>query len=239
MGQGSRRAHRLTGAERLELQLRVRAGETHEVVATAVGCSAEAVQRVLVKTGGVKPRSTPQSASRLSLSEREEISRRLLAGDSCRRIARRFDRSLSTVSRDVAAAGHRERYRARRADEAAHRRAHRPKIAKLLAAPRLRRAVERGLRLRWSPQQITARLILDHPDGLEKRVSHETIYQSLFVQGCGALREELTRCLRTGGAQRRRLNRATGSGQLRHMVLISERPAEIEDRAVLATGKAT
>jgi IS30 family transposase len=75
MGQGSGRAHRLTCAERLELQRRVRAGETHEVAATAVGCSAKSVQRLLVKTGGVKPRSTPQSALRLSLPEREEISR--------------------------------------------------------------------------------------------------------------------------------------------------------------------
>ena len=232
MGQGSGQAHRLTCAERLELQRRVRTGETHEVAATAVGCSAKSVQRLLVKTGGVKPRSTPQSALRLSLPEREEISRGLLAGDSCRVIARRLGRAPSTVSRDVAAAGHRERYRAWRAEETAQRRAHRPKLAKLIAVPRLRRAVERGLRLRWSPQQITARLVLDYPDDLEMRVSHETIYQSLFVQGRGALRQELTRCLRTGRAQRRPLSRATGSGQLQHMVLISDRPADVEDRAV-------
>jgi len=232
MGQGSGRAHRLTCAERLELQRRVRAGETHEVAATAVGCSAKSVQRLLVKTGGVKPRSTPQSALRLSLPEREEISRGLRAGDSCRVIARRLGRAPSTVSRDVAPAGQRQRYRAWRADETAHRRAHRPKIAKLIAVPRLRRAVERGLRLRWSPQQIAARLVLDYPDDLEMRVSHETIYQSLFVQGRGALRQELTRCLRTGRAQRRPLGRATGSGQLQHMVLISDRPADVEDRAV-------
>jgi IS30 family transposase len=232
MGQGSGQAHRLTGAERLELQRRVRAGETHAVAAAAVGCSAKSVQRLLVKTGGVKPRARPQSALRLSLPEREEISRGLLAGDSCRVIARRLGRAPSTVSRDVAAAGHRERYRAWRADETAHRRAHRPKIAKLIAVPQLRRAVERGLRRRWSPQQIAARLVLDYPDNLEMRVSHETIYQSLFVQGRGALRQELTRCLRTGRAQRRPLSRATGSGQLQHMVLISDRPAEVEDRAV-------
>jgi len=232
MGHGSGPAHRLTCAERLELQRRVRAGATHEGAATALGCSAKSVQRLLVKTGGVKPRSTPQSALRLSLPEREEISRGLLAGDSCRVIARRLGRAPSTVSRDVAAAGHRERYRAWRAEETAHRRAPRPKIAKLIAAPRLRRAVERGLRRRWSPQQITARLVLDYPDDREMRVSHETIYQSLFVQGRGALRQELTRCLRTGRAQRRPLGRATGAGQLQHMVLISERPAEVEDRAV-------
>ena len=232
MGQGSGQAHRLTGAERLELQRRVRAGETHAVAASAVGCSAKSVQRLLVKTGGVKPRARPQSALRLSLPEREEISRGLLAGDSCRVIARHLGRAPSTVSRDVAATGHRERYRAWRADETAHQRAHRPKIAKLIAVPQLRRAVERGLRRRWSPQQIAARLVLDYPDDLEMRVSHETIYQSLFVQGRGALRQELTRCLRTGRAQRRPLSRATGSGQLQHMVLISDRPAEVADRAV-------
>ena len=185
MGQGSGPAHRLTGAERLELQRRVRAGETHAVAATAVACSAKSVQRLLGKTGGVKSRARPQSALRLSLPEREEISRGLRAGDSCRVIARRLGRSPSTVSRDVAAAGHRERYRAWRAEETAHRRAQRPKIAKLSAVPRLRRAVEQGLRRRWSPQQIAARLILDYPDDLEMRVSHETIYQSLFVQGHG------------------------------------------------------
>ncbi len=232
MGQGSGGARRLTGAERLELQRRVGAGETHEMAASAVGCSAKSVQRLLVKTGGVKSRARPESALRLSLAEREEISRGLGAGDSCRGIARRLGRAPSTVSRDVAAAGQRQRYRAWRAEETAHRRAHRPKIVKLIAVPRLRRAVEQGLRRRWSPQQISARLVLDYPEDLEMRVSHETIYQSLFVQGRGALRQELTRCLRTGRAQRRPRGRATGSGQLQHMVLISARPAEVEDRAV-------
>jgi IS30 family transposase len=162
----------------------------------------------------------------------EETSRGLLAGDSCRVIARRLGRAPSTVSRDVAAAGHRERSCAWRADETAHRRAHRPKIAKLIAVPRRRRAVERGLRRRWSPQHITARWVLDYPDDLEMRVSQETVSQSLFVQARGALRQELTRCLRTGRAQRRPLGRAPGSGQLPHMVRISERPADVEDRAV-------
>ena len=234
MGQGSGRPHRLTYAERLELQLRVRAGQTHEVAATALGCSAKSVQRLLLKTGGIKPRSTPQSALRLSLPEREEISRGLLAGDSCRVIARRLGRAPSTVSRDVAAAGHRLRYRGWRADETAHRRAQRPKIAKLIAAPRLRRAVERGLRRRWSPQQITARLVLDYPDDLEMRVSHETISVSLFVQSRGALRKELTRYLRSGHTTRRPRGHTVmnGQGQLRGTLNIRERPAEANDRAV-------
>lgn len=232
MGQGSGPAHRLTHRERLELQHRVRAGETHLTAALAIGCSAKSVQRILRKTGGLKPRMRPQSALRLSLAEREEISRGLLAGDSCRMIAGRLGRSPSTVSRDVATNGARVKYRAWRADNTAHRRARRPKMPKILACLRLRIEVVSGLAHRWSPQQISARLVRDHPDDLEMRVSHETIYQSLFVQGRGALRQELTRCLRSGRAQRRPHGRIAGMGQLRDMVLISDRPAEIEDRAI-------
>jgi transposase, IS30 family len=92
--------------------------------------------------------------------------------------------------------------------------------------------VQHGLRRLWSPQQIAARLVVDHPDDPKMRVSHETIYRSLFVQGRGALRRELTRCLRTGRTQRRPRGRANGQGQLQHMVQLSERPAEVEDRAV-------
>ena len=232
MGHGSGPAHRLTSAERVELLERVRAGETHRAAAAAVGCSSMSVQRVLRKTGGVKPRMVAQSTTRLSLSEREEISRGLLAGDSCRVIAVRLGRAPSTVSRDVAAGGARVHYRAWRADDAAQRRARRPKTAKLVACPRLRVEVERGLRRRWSPQQIDARLLCDFPDDPEMRVSHETIYQSLFVQGRGALRQELTRCLRSGRAQRRPQGRVMGTGRLKDMVLLSDRPAEVEDRAV-------
>jgi IS30 family transposase len=92
--------------------------------------------------------------------------------------------------------------------------------------------VQRLLEQRWSPQQIAARLVIDYPDDPEMRVSHETIYQSLFVQSRGALRKELIRCLRTGRAQRRPQQRVNGSGQLLDMVLISDRPAEVQDRAV-------
>ncbi len=232
MGHGSGPAHRLTHKERLELQQRVRAGQTHLTAALAIGCSAKSVQRLLRKTGGLKPRMVPQSALRLTLAEREEISRGLLAGDSCRMIAGRLGRSPSTVSRDVATNGARVKYRAWRADNRAYRRARRPRTPKILACPRLRIEVENGLARRWSPQQISARLIRDHPDDPEMRVSHETIYQSLFVQGRGALRQELTRCLRSGRAQRRPQGRVPGMGQLKDMVLISDRPAEIEDRAV-------
>jgi IS30 family transposase len=216
----------------MELQLRVRAGETHAAAAGAVGCSAKSVQRLLRKTGGMKPRAPLPSSVRLSLAEREEISRGLLAGESCRLIAKRLGRAPSTVTRDLAANGSRVQYRAWRADDAAAARRRRPKPMKLLACWRLRREVERGLRRRWSPQQIAARLAVDFPEDPAMRVSHETIYQSLFVQGRGALRQELTRCLRSGRAQRRPHGRVSGTGRLKDMVLISARPADVEDRAV-------
>jgi len=201
-------------------------------VAAAVDCSTKSIQRLLKRTGGLPPRVSTRSPLRLSPAEREEISRGLLVGESLRRIADRLERAPSTVSRDVAVNGGRRRYRAWRAEAAASRRARRPKAAKLVRSPRLRREVERLLDERWSPQQIAHRLRLDHPDDQEMRVSHETIYQSLFVQARGALRKELTDCLRSGRARRRPHRRSAGVGELTDMVLISERPAEVADRAV-------
>jgi transposase, IS30 family len=223
---------RLTNADRLEIQRRVRAGEAFASAALAVGCSTKSVQRLLNATGGLRPRVRACSALRLSLSEREEISRSLLAGEPSRHIAARLRRSPSTVSREVAFNGGRSRYRAWRAEAAAERRARRPKVAKLARSPRLRAEVERLLDERWSPQQIARRLRMDHPDDGEMRVSHETIYASLFVQARGALRKELTACLRSGRTRRRSQGRTERGGHLSDMVLISERPAEVEDRAV-------
>ncbi len=141
---------------------------------------------------------------------------------------------MSTVCREVAANGGREQYRACPADRRAVRKMRRPKPAKLAACPGLRAVVEGKLELRWSPQQIAALLALAYPDDPEMRVSHETIYLSLFVQARGALRKELFRCLRAGRARRRPqgLTVMNGQGQIRGMVNISERPAEADDRAV-------
>jgi len=138
------------------------------------------------------------------------------------------------VSREVAWSGSRSGYRAWRADEGAMERARRPKPAKLAINSRLCREVVRGLRVRWSPQQIASRLVSDYPDDLEMRVSHETIYRTLFVQARGALRKELAACLRTGRTQRRPQMRTeqSGAGRLQNMILISDRPPEVEDRAV-------
>lgn len=223
---------RLSMAERLEIQQRVATGETFATVAAAVGCSTKSLQRQFVSTGGLAPRGQVRSPLRLSLAEREEISRGLRAGDSRRAIARHLGRAPSTVSRDVGPNGGRPGYRAWRAERRAIREARRPKVAKLAHCLRLRAAVEQRLAQRWSPQQIAHRLRLDHPAEPEMRVSHETIYRSLFVQARGALRHELTACLRTGRAQRRPQGRLTRQGKLMDMVLISARPAAAADRAV-------
>ena len=175
-----------------------------------------------------------RSASRLSLDEREEISRGLAGGESLRVIARKLGRASSTVSREVAANGGRRRYRACTADKAAVRRMRRPKRSKLVSCPRLRAVVEAKLELRWSPQQISGWLVEQFPDDPELRVSHETIYLSLFVQSRGALRKELTRSLRSGHTARRPQGHThmNGQGQLRGTLNIRERPAEANDRAV-------
>jgi transposase, IS30 family len=232
--QWSGNARRLSRTDRAQIEKLIRAGATFEVAAEAVGCSTKSIQRFLALTGGLKSRLKERSPLRLSLGEREELSRGLVGGESLRTIASRLGRAPSTVSREVAWSSCRNGYRAWRADEEAMVRARRPKPAKLAVNSRLCREVERGLRARWSPQQIAARLVSDYPDDLKMRVSHETIYRTLFVQARGALRKELTTCLRTGRAQRRPQMRSeqSGAGRLQNMVLISDRPPEIEDRAV-------
>jgi IS30 family transposase len=227
-------AKRLSEADRVEIERRIHEGETFATVAEAVGCSTKSIQRYLLLTGGVKRRSKPRSPLRLSLREREEISLGLAAGESLRSIGRRLTRAPSTISREVGRTGLRTAYRAWRADASAIERGRRPKVCKLARHRRLRRAVARGLQALWSPEQIAARLAQDYPDDVSMRVSHETIYRTLFVQARGALRKELTACLRTGRAQRRprlRLERS-GKGRLKDVVLISDRPAEVADRAV-------
>jgi len=232
--QWSGNARRLSHADRSEIERLIWGGETFETAAAAVGCSTRSIQRFLALTGGLKRRIKVRSALRLSLAEREELSRGLVAGDSLRTIAARLQRAPSTISREVAWNGPRNHYRAWRADSQAIERGHRPKPAKLAVDSRLCREVERGLRARWSPQQIAARLICDYPDDLDMRVSHETIYKTLFIQARGALRKELTTCLRTGRAQRRPHMRIeqSGAGRLQNMILISDRPPEVADRAV-------
>lgn len=227
-------ARRLSAQERKELHRRVAEGETFASAAAAVGCSTKSISRLIARTGGLRQRVTARSPLRLSLGDREELSRGLMAGDSLSEIGARVGRPVSTLAREVARNGGRLAYRAWQAETATARRARRPKPAKLALHTQLRREVERRLLERWSPQQIAARLVCDYPDDQTMRVSHETIYRTLFVQARGALRKELTACLRTARTQRRAHKRTehSGTGRIRDMVPISARPSEVEDRAI-------
>jgi len=222
----------MTREDRLLVMALVSSGASAEEAGEAVGLTGRSVRRLVVALGGVRARKRPRSSRRLSLEEREEIRAGLQAGASFAALARRIGRCPSTVSREVNLNGGRRRYRAVAADGAAYRRALRPKPAKLVQNERLRRRVEELLEERWSPQQIAARLRREFPDDPGMQVSHETIYQSLFVQARGALRRDLAKCLRTGRARRRIRGRPGRRGELRDIVVISERPAEVADRAV-------
>jgi IS30 family transposase len=226
------RGVRLTREERLEVRRLIENGKTFEQAAIAARCSTKTIQRVLGSVGGMPARGRARAKLRLSIAEREEISLGLGGEESYRAIGRRLGRAPSTISREVNGNGGRRRYRAVRADEAAYKKAERPKVAKLRRCRRLRARVEAMLNKLWSPQQISARLRLENPDDPELRVSHETIYQSLFVQTRGALRKELSACLRSKRTRRRPHGRRDPGGYIRDMVLISDRPPEIEDRAV-------
>jgi len=203
-------------------------------VAREVRRSASFVRQVVRQAGGVaRRREWDPSPARLSAADREDIRVGLDAGDSFRAIAGRLRRAPSTVSREVNANGGRERYAGWRAHRRACDLARRPKVAKLAGCARLRAQVETWLEDElWSPVQISAQLRIEFPDDPMMRVSPETIYQSLYVQGRGALRKELAACLRTGRAIRRNRSRIDKRGRIPDMVNISERPAEVEDRAV-------
>ena len=230
----SGRYPKLTAEERKRIIGLVADGMSARDVAREVARSATFVRRVMRDAGGVARRlDWDPSPARLSAQEREEIRSGLEAGDSFRVIAARLGRAPSTVSREVNANGGRGGYAGWRAHRRACELARRPKPAKLAACPRLRAQVEEWLEEElWSPVQISAQLRLEFPHDPMMRVSPETIYQSLYVQGRGALRKELAACLRTGRAIRRNRSRVTRPGGIADKVMISERPAEAEDRAV-------
>ena len=212
----------------------VRAGLGPSEAVAAAGLNWRA-QRWFAEAGGVKALGPgPVSGRYLSLAEREEIAVGVAARKSLRQIARELGRPASTVSREIArnsSAG--GSYRATAAQARAEVRARRPKEAKLAGSDELRCWVQGKLRKRWSPEQVSRRLAAEFPDRPEMRVSHETIYQSLYVQGRGALRRELAASLRTGRALRRpRRKEGERRGRIKDMVMISERPAEAADRAV-------
>jgi transposase, IS30 family len=229
----------------VELQRRfwvvVRTGVVLDDAAAAVGVSKTVALRWFRQAGGVIPasargqRSPSSGVARLSFSEREEIALRRAAGDTVRAVALRLGRSPSTISRELRRGTVRRKsgYRASVAQARADARARRPKASKVAASPWLRAQVQDRLSRRHSPEQISRRLRAEFPDQPEMWVSHEAIYQALYVQGRGALRRELVRCLRTGRALRKpRRRTAERRGRIAGMVNISERPAEAEDRAV-------
>jgi transposase, IS30 family len=230
----SGRYPKLTPEERKRIIGLVADGMRAVDVAREVARSAWFVQRVIREAGGVARRlDWDPSPARLSAADREDIRAGLDAGDSLRAIAGRLGRAPSTVSREVSANGGARAYQGWRAHRRASDRARRPKVAKLAGCARLRAQVETWLEDElWSPVQISAQLRVEFPDDPMMRVSPETIYQSLYVQGRGALRKELAACLRTGRAIRRNRSRTEKRGRIPDMVNISERPAEVADRAV-------
>jgi IS30 family transposase len=215
----------------------------------AVGASGAAGRRWIIDAGGVLERVSAPTGLRLSQVERTVIEKLLGKDWSLRAIAEALDRHASTISREVAANGGRGRYRALRAQRRAEEQARRPKQTKLERHPRLRERVETDLEQRYSPEQISGLLRRDFPEDPEMWVHHETIYRELFVQGRGALREELKRCLRSGRARRvtrteARQRRSEGRGRIPDMVNIVEREEEVAERRVpghwegdLITGK--
>jgi transposase, IS30 family len=216
----------------------IRAGVVVEDAARVAGVSKAVAWRWFRQAGGVMPDAVPVGggvSSRLCFAEREEISCRRAAGGGVREIARALGRSPSTISRELLRGTVRVKtgYRASVAQARAEERARRPKVSLLAQCDRLRGRVQQQLHAKNSPEQVSRRLVIDFPDDLEMRVSHEAIYQALYVQGRGALRRELTACLRTGRTLRKpRRTTADRRGRIAGMVNISHRPAEVEDRAV-------
>jgi IS30 family transposase len=224
-----------TSAEKTELWDRWQRGESLKAIGRVFGKPSSSIYYQIAPHGGIRPVRRRRSRSALTLSEREEISRGLAAHQSARSMAKLLGRSPSTVSRELSRNGGYNGYRAALADEKAWVQALRPKRCKLANSPRLRRAVASKLRLNWAPEQIAGWLKRTHPDDESHRVSHETIYRSLFVQARGVLKKELLGHLRSTRTIRRSKRvdpNGDKRGQIKDLVSIRERPAAVEDRAV-------
>lgn len=192
-----------------------------------------AITRIIKPLGGViRPEMWNPSSARLSLDDRVNIRLWLEADMTFTAIAERLGRAVSTISREVGGKAGRACYQPVEAHRRAGERAKRPKATVLEANPVLCERVIEDLQRLWSPEQISGRLRAEFPDDPEMRVSYETIYKSLFIQGRGELKRELTRCLRTGRTKRLAQNRSGGRNKIAGMVPITERPPEAADRAV-------
>jgi transposase, IS30 family len=208
-------------------------GATWDAAAAAAGVSARTLQRRANEEGVVMLRDRKHRASALTLAEREEIRVGIEHGETDACIARRLSRHRATIGREIKANGGREHYRAFRSQQRADDAARRPKQGWTTTRPWLWEHTQALLRAGCSPQQISQRLRRDHRDDPQWWVSHEAIYQAIFVQSRGELRKELGACLRSGRVQRRSWSRnGRHDASIVGMVNISERPAEAEDRAV-------
>jgi IS30 family transposase len=210
-------------------------GDSLHSIARLFDRSHGSIAGILARTGGIRPPQRRRSRRALTLSEREEISRGVVAGLSLRSIAASLGRAASTVSREIKRNGGRRRYRANSADQTAWDRAHRPKTCKLVQNRALARIVAKKLQLEWAPRQIAGWLKRTYPNDETYQVSHETIYKSLFIQARGALKKELLQHLRKTRAMRRsrhHTQKTDNHGRITNAVSIRERPAEAEDRAV-------
>lgn len=227
-------ARRLSTEQKKRLWSQWRQGESIAEIARGLGHYPASVRWVLKANGGLTPRERERSERTLSLAERESISRGLAQGQSLRQLARELGRAASTISREVKRHGGREQYRAESADKRAWKNAQRPKRCVLASRLRLQQVVAARLKRNWSPEQIAQWLKLAYPQDEAMRVSHETIYRSLYVQARGALKKELMAHLRFERLMRQsKVARSEGGrGKIADAVSISERPAEVQDRAV-------
>ena len=221
--------------QKSEMWDRWQRGESLSSIGRLFDRESSSIFGILSKTGGIRPAPRKRSCIALTLSEREEISRGLVVGDSIREIAEILNRSPSTISREINRNGGYDNYRATQAEQAAWERAHRPKKCKLACHPMLKHMVATKLKRNWSPKQISGWLKRTYPKQEHKQVSHETIYRSLFIQARGVLKKELQLYLRSQRAIRRSKQHSIKKmdlGKIKNMVSISERPASVEDRAV-------
>jgi len=210
-------------------------GESLAKIAQLFDRNHSAVQGILARTGGIRPAPRQRSRLALTLAEREEISRSMMAGQSMRTIAKQLGRAPSTICREVRRNGGQEYYRANQADQAAWDRASRPKVCKLADNRELAHLVADKLKIQWSPEQIAGWLKCAYPGNEDYQVSHETIYRTLYIQARGALKKELLAHLRRTRAMRRsrhHTQKTEDHGRIVSTVSISERPATVEDRAV-------
>jgi IS30 family transposase len=225
----------LSARQKEELWTRWKAGQSLSDIGRSLGKHAGSVFGVLLAKGGIAPPTRIRSRVALSIQDREEISRGLVAGLALRKIAEQLGRSPSTISREVSRNHGRRKYRAASAEERAWRQATRPKSCLLAADQPLQMVVAEKLNDNWSPQQISGWLKVEYLNDGAMRVSHETIYKSLFVQARGVLKKELVSRLRTRRLMRRGKT-STSHGQPRGQIVgaisIRERPAEVEDRAI-------